>query len=288
MNRYGTSALLKFNIKNHLDRLFVNNGLYFNVASGSVDVQSRREDVLRRIDGRTYESLFDRWVYESDASGVKNYTTTVCSGVTINGVFNVKNSAPYYPAIDYNNGRVVCSGLIPSTATVSTTYSYKQVITDFPGSNVVNALFSQSRDNVDLSTYAYPSGNQRQVPCLIIDLQAQRSKPFALGGYKQVTQTVVFHILANNENDIDTIIDVLSGQFRNVIKGVDFNKTPVQFTYQGDLAATYKNFTQLQADSSYAWSNIYIDKVTIRSRDVFYDMRRARIDWDVIIIKGQS
>lgn len=287
MNRYRTSALLNFNIKAYLEKEFVNNGLYVNVASGFTDVYGNRADVLMRSNARTYESAFDRWVVESDASGIASYTTTVCSGVTIDGVFYAKGSGNYAPVIDYENGRILFSADVPSTSTVQAVFSYKQVIVDYPESAKVNLLFSQIKDNTDLTTYAYPSGNQRQVPSVIIELQDKSSVPFALGGYKKSIQKVQFHILANNDDELDLIADILDDKFRNVIKGVDFNKTPEQYTYQGDRASTYQSYTQLQANAAYSWTKMYIDSSTERKRTRFYGLKRGRVDWEISMILNQ-
>ncbi len=287
MDRYGTSALLKFNLKCHLDRLFVNNGLYFNVARNQQSVDGTSLDALKRLDEYTYESLFDRWIYESDCLGVSPYTTTICSGVYINGQF-VSKSGAYPHSIDYEHGRVLFTNSIPVTSGVVTSpFSYKHVIVDFPESDVVNLVFSAGKDNTDLIQYAYPSGNQRQIPLVVIDPQVQLQTPFALGGYKKVTQHVVLHLLANNDSDLDQIVDILSNQFRNVILGVDFNKTPAQFTYKGDLDTTYQSYTQLQGNNSYSWARLYIDRVTIRNRDVFYGRKGARVDLEINLIRAQ-
>ena len=69
--RYRLSANLKFNIKSHLEREFINSALFTNIASGFYDVSGNRADVLRRTNGNLYESHFDDWVYETDASGVE-------------------------------------------------------------------------------------------------------------------------------------------------------------------------------------------------------------------------
>ncbi len=288
MDRYRTSSLLKFNLKNYLDKTFINKGLYFNVSQDQEDVNGNNITVLKRVDDYTYESYFDRWIYESDCSGVSPYSPTVCSGVYINGQFIGKAGA-YPHSVDYDHGRILFSKVIPASSGVKASpFSYKHVIVDFPESNIVNLLFSQAKTNEDLTPYSYPSGNQRQVPLVVIDPQLRQNKPFALGGYKTVSQLVVFHVLANNDQDLDQIVDILDEQFRHTIMGVDFNKTPAQMTYKGDKAGTYQDWTTLGNNANYQWARMYIDKVTIRSRDVFYGRRRARIDWEITMYMAQS
>lgn len=284
MNRYRTTSLLKFNIKDYLEKEFVNNGLYITIASGFYDVYGNRADILRRVNARTYESAFDKWVVEADASGIAPYNTIVCSGATIDGVFYAKGAAPYGPIIDYENGRILFTADVPSASTVGAVFTYKQVVVDYPESNKVNLIFSDIKDNTDITNYAFPSGNQRQIPCVVIELQNGNSSPFALGGYKQIRQNVAFYILANNDDELDLISDILLDKFRTVIKGIDYNKTPEQYTYQGDRASTYQSFTQLQANSLYSWTRLYIDDASKRTSDNFYGVKRGRIDWEITMI----
>ena len=283
VKRYRTSAQIRFNIQSYLNREFVNRGLYFNIASGHLTVQGNRADVLRRVNGNLYESYFNNWIYETDASGVSAYPTVVCSGVYINDTWYAKNSSPYKPIIDYNNGRILFNGTaISSSATVSTAFSYKQVIVNFPESNIVNQIFSQERDNTDYTANIYPSGNQRQIPLVIIDLQDRVLRPWQLGGGKVNDQRVVFHVLTNNDNDLETICDILTEcNFRHVIQGIDFNLAPELLTYQGDKATTYKNYNEMQIDPALLWSKIYIDDTRIMNKDLFFDYHRARVDWRI-------
>lgn len=284
MDRYRTSSLFKYNIRDYLERLFINSGgMYVNIASGYYDVYGNRADVLTRSNARTYESPVDRWIYESDCSGVSPYTTTICSGCYINDTWYAKGSGVYAPVIDYNNGRVLLSSDVPVGATVSTEYSYKQVVVDFPDSHAVNLLFSQVKDNADLTATSAPSGNFRQVPIVIVDLFNTRKHPHALGGYKRVEQTVVFHILTNNDDELDIITDLLVDQYGKTFMGVDYNDAPTQFTYQGDKSSTYQSYTTLQGNTAYQWNRIYVDEVRKRPSDYFGDYRRGRVDWELTI-----
>jgi hypothetical protein len=282
ITRYRTSALLKFNIQAFLEREFVNSGQYFNVASGHIDVNGSRGDILRRADGRTYESFTDRWVYESDASGAASFPTTRASGVTIDGVFHLKGSSPFIPVIDYDNGRILFNGTeVDSSSTVETTFTYKHIRVDFPDSNIINQIFAQIKNNFASATHIYPSGNQRQLPFVVIDLQDRDSRPMELGGGKIREQRIVFHVLTNDENDRDTICDILEEQHRKVFQGVNYNNAPQLLTYQGDLASTYADYTTLQASGNTQWVKIYIDEARIIEKNNFHELKRGRVDWTI-------
>jgi hypothetical protein len=283
--RYRISKQIKFNLKSFLEKELINDGLYFNVSSGTIDVQDNLVGTLKRVNSTTYESYFDRWIYESDASGVSPYTTTVASGVYVNGTFHAKGAAPYSPSINYNEGKVTFGSGVPDGATVAVDFSYKHVVVDFPKSNIINLLYSSARDMVDFTTHAYPSGNQRQVPRLVIDLQKGDDEPFAIGGPKQYNQQVVFHILTNTTHELDQIVDILREKLNRIaIVGVDFNKVPQILDYKGDKASTYMSYTDLQNNSLYTWVKLYVEDPKLVKTDMLFNYHRARVDWKLTLI----
>ncbi|MHA2111276.1 MAG: hypothetical protein ACW98W_07325, partial [Candidatus Hodarchaeales archaeon] len=286
------SANLRFNIKSHLDREFVNSGLYINIASGvSFRPGGERLDLLTRINGSLYESKFDNWIFETDAIGASGFEAIQTSGVIVNGTFHVRDSSPHEPEIDYANGRVFFNGTDPGTsAIVSTEFSYKHVLVDYVHdyvqSDVTNLIFSAFKDSVDFSVNSVPSGLERQLPRVVIDLQRRLAFPFSLGGGKQFSQLVVFHVLTNSDHEMDQITDLLTeNSFRKVISGVDFNEVPLLFTDKGDKASTYENFATLQANSNLAFAKIYIDDARVIERWERLGLHYARIHWEANIIK---
>lgn len=281
--RYRMTSQIKFNVRSYLERLFVNEGLYTVVNKGDLDLHNNDLSLLRRVDSKTYEGISDRWVYETDASGIAPYNTTVCSGVYINGVWQAKGSGAYVPSIDYNRGRVIFANAVPANSGVQAPHTFKHVIIEWPESNLVKWLFSEGKSNVDYTPHAYPSGNKRVLPLVIIDLQKRLDRPWAIGGTRNFRQSIVFHVLANNQPDLDLINDILTDP--DHIKGVDSNKIPVLFNYKGDKAATYQSFAQLQGNLSYAWANLYIDEATLVKQDRFGALHRSRVDWVVTIYK---
>ena len=283
--RYDLSPQIEFNIKSYLERELINDGLYFNVSSGTIDVDNNQIGTLSRVNGTIYESYFDRWIYESDASGVSPFNTSIASGVYVNGTFYAKGAGPYSPVIDYNEGKVIFGSAVPADALVACNFSYKHVAIDYPESNIINLIYSTAKDMVDSTTHAYPSGNQRQVPRLVIDLQKRDQQGFALGGAKQYNQQVVFHVLANTRHERSQIVDILTRRLnQKAIVGVNFNVVPQLLTYQGDIAATYINYTDLQANSTYTWVKLYIEEPKIVKQDQFFQYYRARVDWNLTLI----
>lgn len=279
--RYRKTSQVKLNIKQWLDIQFVNAGFYTNVASGDLSVYGTRKDLLTRVNDTTYESHYDNWVYQTDASGVNGYAPSLCSGCYVNDTWYTKGASPYEPVVDYANGRLLFDGTaIPAGATVSTIFSYKHVHFDFPESENINLLFSSPKHNLKFQPHnQWPSGIQRQVPIVVIDTQKRNSAPWQLGGGTKWEQVVAFHILANNEVDLDSIVDMLDTQAHKAIKCVDFNDAPQALTYQGDVAGTYRAYTDLQNDSSTFWTRLYINEAELTEKYRFYDRYRATVLW---------
>lgn len=290
--RYRLSSNLKFNIKSYLDREFVNSGLFINIGSGILyRPGGQRLDQLVRVNGRLYESLFNNWVYEPDASGVAGFPTTQASGIYVNGSFQARNSSPYEPEIDYNNGRVFLNGTqIPSSATVSAEFTYKNVGVDFVDSQSINRIFSNLKDSVDFTNNILaPSGKERQLPLCIIDPQRRIIKPHALGGAIQTDSLIVFHILSNTISELDQIIDIMTEtSFRKAFNAVDFNKAPVLFTDNGDKASTFKSFTNMQNDISLRLAPIYIDNAQVIEQFERFGVYYARVHWNIIMYERRA
>ena len=281
--RYRLSSQLRFNIKNHLDRLFIQNGLYFTVASGQFDVSGERADVLRRVNGRLYESHVNEWIYENDASGIAPYNAFVASGIYIDNTFHPKGSGIYKPRIDYRNGRVFFDSNVPSTASVYATFSYKHIDIGFPDTRRVSQIFSTVKDSIDFTQNSYPSGFQEQLPIVVIDVQKRISRPFSLGGGKTHDTLVVLHVVSNTSTEVEQIVDILTeSSFNKTIIGVDFNKTPQIFTQLGDLSNSYKNYTQLQGNLLYRFTNLFIQNAQLIKIEEIRGVWIARVDWNVI------
>lgn len=288
--RYRLSSQLKFNIKSFIDREFVNSGLFVNIASGTAYRPGQRIDLLTRVNGNLYESFFDNWVFEPDASGVTGFPTIETSGVFVDGVFHARGSSPFEPEIDFRNGRVFFNGTsVPSTSIVSAEFTYKNVLVDFVDSQATNLIFSRFKDSVDSTINAVPSGSERQLPLVVIDIQKRFGSPYALGGAVKFDTLIAFHILANNTHEQDQIIDILSeASFRKAFRAVDFNKVPLLFTDKGDKAPTYKSFAQLQSDLSVFLAPLYIEETKLIEQFERFRVYYARVHWNTIIFERRA
>lgn len=283
--RYDSSQLLEMNLGEHLDILFLSNGMYSNVAqSGGWYGGAERLDQLTRVNANLYESHFNNWIYETDVTGPSGYEITLASGVRVDGAFTAWGSGALAPSIDYNNGRILFQTDPGSSAVVSTEFSYKEVLVTGPDSDESKILFSAFKDNVGANLGQVPSGTIRQLPMVIVDPQIRDFTGRQLGGGQIVEQQIILHVVANSRHQANKIVDLIStGSYRTVIQGVNFNNTPTMFDRYGGKTGGYQNFTTLQANNSYKWEKLYIDDVRVRNGvsdnlGVF----TAEVEWDVI------
>lgn len=290
--RYRLSSNIKFNLKSYLDREFVNSALFVNVASGTLfRPNGDRMDQLIRVNSQLYESYFDNWIYEPDATGVVGFPTIEASGVYIDGVFHARNTAPYQPEIDFTQGRVHFNGSpIPVNSSLSAEFSYKHVSIDYPDSRKINRIFSYLKDGVDFTNnLTAPSGRERQLPACVIDTQRRISYPHAIGGSIKTDTLIAFHILANNTTERDQIVDILTEtSFRKAFNGVDYNKVPILFTDKGDKAATFTSYTDMQNDISLRLAPIYVDNAQLMESWERFGVYYARVHWNIIVYQRRA
>ena len=274
----GPSSNLRYNIKQYIELLFLNQGWFGHAIIGQYDYAGREASVLQK-DGLHFESIANEWVYEEDVVSPSGYGDPIpVSGVWINSVFHANNTAPYYPIPDYQRGRFRFNGQVPlATDDVQANFTYKDVVTDFSDSDMYNVLMSQYLNNPDYWTSeVFPSGLDRVLPAVIIDLQDGGHEPRQIGGGKILGDRVDFWVLAAQDWERDAIMDVLFDEGRAVIEATDYNNVPEILTCYGEKAGTYQSYTDLAAN--YPWTRLYIDKMTKRLRDKIVKIYRGKVE----------
>ncbi len=124
------------------------------------------------------------------------------------------------------------------------------------------------------------------MPIVVVDPQTRQSDPFSLGGGNVHDTLVSLHIMSNTNHELSQIVDILTEDyFRKPIKAVDFNKISELFTDKGDRASTYKNFTELQGDSSVSFPTLFIDDARLTEKGELHGIWFARVDWGVKVYK---
>jgi hypothetical protein len=261
-----------------MELAFLNMGMYGHATVDQLDYMGLGLARLRK-DGIYFESPTNEWVYEEDVTPPSGLGAPISvSGVWINSVFHTNGSAPYRPYPDYKNGRFIFKGTVPTNAdVVQANYSYKDVSVVYRDSETYNALMSQYLHNPDYwSAQIFPSGIERLLPVVVVDLQTRQHRGRQIGGGAIQGDRVHFWVYAARDWERDFIMDAIFDQKRNAIIGTDYNDVPEALTYDEGKAATYQSFTDLGAN--FPWTNIYIDKMSHMERDLIFKVFRGRVE----------
>lgn len=252
-------------------------GGYQNVAIGSASgLYGGDYSRLRLVkdpnfaDGRVWEGFRSDWVWET---GIY-YTPqpTVASGVVVGGTLypTASTTGNYAHYIDYRRGRVVFDSAIATTSVVQANFAHRTV-------NYVRATEPWFQElmfdsyKIDRTDYLISSSGQwgqlsstrRTLPVVGIELvNRQGFKGYELGGGQYVYQDVIFYVMADNEDDKNQLVDILSMQNGKCIymfnRGLlkESANYPYDLDYRGVPVDSPLQYTQLVAptgDGGYRW-----------------------------------
>lgn len=299
MPRLLAKSQVKANLNLWLNDLFLQEGFYHNISVGDTDIYGRDISVLTTTsdatfaDYRVWQSAFKEWVYESGItplySGVAEPITI--SGVTVNGTFYPQDSGAagysvaYAHTVDYKNGRVIFNTPISSSATVQADFSYKDITIDYASSyeNEQSEFYIETsyKDNpFQTGVVIYPKENSRTMPLLLIEIAERTNEAYELGAPTNVAKFNCFlHLWARDDFIRDSIEDILTSNERMVLKGIDFNSAPFPLIYMNDKNSQYTSYSDLaQVSSPYFWKRIYIDQISARRVQPYFNIERTQFD----------
>ena len=274
---------LKYNLKQYFEKTFLDGGLFTNIHKTDVYYDSSNPSVLQKS-GDVYESMANEWVYEQDVITPSGKEEPInVSGVYIDNVFHANDSVTYGPKPDYIRGRYTFTTPPPASSVVQAEFTYKDCKIDYVDSTINNILRSQYIGNPDYDASSpFPSGLDRLLPVAIIEPTARGFNPRQIGGGKIIREYISVLIYSASDYERDAIADAVYEKVRSVIEAVDYNDVPEILTYNGDIASTYKTYTQMQTD--YAWTKVYIDSMDIVERELLNGMiYMTRVDMMVKI-----
>ena len=274
----GYSSNLRYNLKQWLERRLLNNGMYTHALISDIDYYGNENAILSK-NGDVFESAANEWVHEEDVTVPAGFVAPISvSGVYINSVYHANDSSPYKPSPDYVNGRFTFKGTVPGASdVVKANFTHRDITVDFPDSDNYNMLMSDFLDNPDYSTGdIYPSGATKVMPLIIIDPQTREHTGRQLGGGKVVKDRVNFWVFAARDWERDAIMDILFDSARETVSATDYNDVPEILDFYGAKSATYKTYTELGTD--HPWTRIYLDKMSIRNKDLIIKLYKGRVE----------
>lgn len=271
--------ILESNFKIFLDWSFLNVGAWFDAQvnqsgfyGGNTHSSLVLSDDPSYDDGAVWQSIRKDWVWETGVT--YNSTSPVnVSGLYINNTFVPYSGNTY--SVDYPEGRIIFNSGIATNSKVKLNYSYRYIQVhrsiDSPWFDVLqyntyktNNLDITKTDSGDWSI----AGNARiQMPAIIIEaIPRSRSRPYEIGNNNLlIEQDLGFHILAENKNDRNKLMDILRLQQDNTIMLFDTNSLSQNdnfpLTYLGDKKNNPKMYPNIVND--YPWRHCLIKTVNL-------------------------
>lgn len=244
---YKIRSLLKLNLKLFIDMHMLRESAFINVASGQLFYDGGDMSVLLPdttadntyfglSDGQVWQSPFRQWVYESgvplDGTNVST-PPVVASGVYVEGAFRGTDDPQFGHTIDYIKGRIIFNSPQPLTLKVNAAYSARQVRVGFEHdfNQQADRGFLESKyytNPLTSNQLVYPSGTAQPFPAVFIEVDDRELKAYELGNRSAIiTDTVKFHIWAQDDLQRDNIVDIITSQWRKAIPIINFNRAPL-------------------------------------------------------------
>jgi hypothetical protein len=277
------------NLTFHIEKLLLDKGFYFNVASGQLDFNGVDQSRLIRITndpdfvaGRVYQSQYQNWVYEEDVVSASGLEPILASGVFVNNVFYPRTDATYGHSVDYVNGRIIfdSSMVVASTDAVQAEFGVKNFsvrISDKATIPLVNDLLVSNP--ASSSQQVAPSG--LTLPAILIERVRGTSRGLQLGGGKITHRFLDFYILGRDQADIIPISFCLSELEDKAMTLVDWNQGIYPLDEFGDKTSGYIPFSTQQADASIHFNAAYFLQMESRR------FPTAKTPLEIEIVNGQ-
>ena len=271
--------ILESNFKTYLDWAFLNIGGWFDVtlsSSGIYGINSHSKLLVSEDpaynDGEVWQGIRKDWIWETGVVFSSGSPTNI-SGIYIGNSFNPYSSGDFI--IDYPNGRIILDTAINTNSQVKLNYSYRYVQTyranDSPWFNVLQfATYETNNPDITRSSdgdWSIGGQHRIQMPAIVIEsLAKSRSRPYEIGNNNLIIeQDIAFHILAENKNDRNKLLDILRLQQDSVIVLYDTNTIAQNDLYPLDYNGDRKNNPLMYPNmvSQYRWRKCWIKNVNL-------------------------
>ena len=271
--------ILESNFKTYLDWAFLNIGGWFDVTLSSSGIYGTNSHAKLLVsedpaynDGEVWQGIRKDWIWETGVVFSSGSPTNI-SGIYIGNSFNPYSSGDFI--IDYPNGRIILDTAINTNSQVKLNYSYRYVQTyranDSPWFNVLQfATYETNNPDITRSSdgdWSIGGQHRIQMPAIVIEsLAKSRSRPYEIGNNNLIIeQDIAFHILAENKNDRNKLLDILRLQQDSVIVLYDTNTIAQNDLYPLDYNGDRKNNPLMYPNmvSQYRWRKCWIKNVNL-------------------------
>ena len=245
-------------------------GNYFNVTLGETDLNGNDYSKLSYVDldyvdGLVFQGFRSNWVWQSGID--YSPSPIVATGVSIDGEMSGPSESGREYKVDYFNGRVIFtseSGVnnpngVNENTEVKIEHSYKYInviyANNLPWLKEIQyrSLYNSDSDPSKL----VPNETKIQLPAIAIELVPNRyMRGYQLGGGQYIYTDILFHCIAENDFEMNKLVDIVSLQNDKTIHIFNSNKIadsgafPIK--YDGTLSSNPLSYPQLIDDYSYS------------------------------------
>jgi len=186
-----------------------------------------------------------QWVANSSVTG-----SIVPSGVYVNSVFSGRSNNLI---IDYENGRILTSG-ISSSAALTGSYCAKEINVYASNQDEESLVIEKTQEyagqkiGTNANTRYLPPYSQK-IPAIFINVQTQENEPFALGGLDKTVNKINLVVMTETPYQLDGVLGLFADTADEIFKEIPFESAP--YTEQGDLKSPPYNYEVLASGSEY-------------------------------------
>ncbi len=219
------------------------------------------------VDGLiSYNSEYKQWLYDSDVSGA--YIPSGAYIDTGNGVYNFCPRGQSGLSIDFDNGRVLLSGVYFPTnyqdLKIKSDFAVKDVniyLADDTEENLViqNKYNVNSRTTPDLGEGTGLQPYQPVAPAAFISMERTENTPFAFGGEDMTHLYYRVIFFAENLYQLDGAMAVCADAFNRAIVNLGYESYPLD--EYGDLKTGHFSYTEAVKNCKSDEPIMFIDDV---------------------------
>lgn len=224
----------------------------------------------------TYASPFEQWVGDISVTGAN-----IATGVFLNNI-HVGIGVSGLASINYEQGQVYFSSALPSSTSVTASYSIKEVNVYLTEESEEKLLFFTkytTRPKTAQSITGLPT-DAITIPAIFLKIDGGRNDPFCLGGTDRKVTDIRGVIITKSAYELDAIGEILKNMSRLscplVDEGVKFGAlgyTGVAYSYTGLATGT---------DSPFIRNADFIKTPTSSSfRELNPELRKGIVDFEL-------
>jgi hypothetical protein len=230
---------------------------YYNTTGEFFNYNDSRVPSTHEVFGSAYK----QFVSDSSITGAN-----VASGVYVNSVWTPQGTGC---RLDYNNGRVLTTGVADS-ATVTGSFAVKDFNVYFVNEAEEDLIIERKYK----PTSDFPSSNTRidpydyTVPAIFINMENAQNDPWAFGGFDKTRTAVKAVVISDDMYKLDGVLSVFADSRNEAFKIIPFEAHP--HNEWGDLKSPPYNYTGLAAASGeglFYVDRVFASKLSERSKE---------------------